>query len=83
MAKPITPDNIVKKFLILLGLLITSPIILNLAFKALRIFTETPKKYVAYFLLILGIFLILFTVFYAFKTIKYFLDALFKKNNPK
>lgn len=79
MSKPTTPDNVVKKFLILLGLLILSPIILSFGFKALRIFTESPKNYIAYVLLVLGIFLILYTVYYGFKTIKTFLDNLFQK----
>lgn len=79
MSKPTTPDNVVKKFLILLGLLILSPIVLSFGFKALKIFTESPKNYIAYVLLALGIFLILYTVYYGFKTIKAFLDNLFQK----
>lgn len=79
MSKPDTFDKVVKKFLILLGLLILSPITLNLGFKAIRVFTESPKIYIAYFLLALGISLILFTVFFGFKTIKAFLDNLFQK----
>ncbi|MCD8437259.1 DUF6095 family protein [Tenacibaculum dicentrarchi] len=77
MTKKITNDTVVKKFLILLGLLIVSPIMLSLAFKAQRIFTQTPKIYIAYILLLIGCFLILFTVYYGFKTIKTFLDVLF------
>ncbi len=80
MTKKITNDTVVKKFLTLLGLLIVSPIMLSLAFKAQRIFTQTPKIYIAYILLLIGCFLILFTVYYGFKTIKTFLDVLF---NPK
>lgn len=79
MSKPTTPDNVVKKFLILLGLLILSPIVLSFGIKALKIFTETNKNYIAYILLALGIFLILYTVYYGFKTIKAFLDNLFHK----
>ncbi|CAL2079227.1 hypothetical protein J2Q11_06520 [Tenacibaculum finnmarkense genomovar finnmarkense] len=77
MTKKITNDTVVKKFLTLLGLLIVSPIMLSLAFKAQRIFTQTPKIYIAYILLLIGCFLILFTVYYGFKTIKTFLDVLF------
>lgn len=77
MSKPTTTDTVVKKFLILLALLIVSPIILSIGFKAQRIFTESPKVYIAYILLALGIFLILFTVYYGFRTIKAFLDTLF------
>ncbi|WP_299160596.1 DUF6095 family protein [uncultured Tenacibaculum sp.] len=79
MNKPKTFDKVVKKFLILLGLLILSPITLSFGFKAQRIFTESPKKFIAYILLTLGVFLILFTVYYGFKTIKAFLDNLFQK----
>ncbi len=79
MNKTTTPDNVVKKFVILLGLLILSPIVLSFGFKALRVFTESPKNYIAYILLALGSFLILFTVYYGFKTIKAFLDNLFQK----
>lgn len=79
MTKTTTFDKIVKRFLILLGLLIISPIVLSFGFKALRIFTESPKNYIAYALLTLGGFLILFTVYYGFKTIKAFLDKLFQK----
>ena len=79
MSKPASVDTIVKRFLILLGLLIFSPIVLSFGFKALRIFTESPKNSIAYILLIIGGFLILFTVYYGFKTIKAFLDNLFQK----
>lgn len=79
MSKSTTPDNIVKRFLILLGLLIVSPIVLSFGFKAYRIFTDSPKNILAYVLLFSGAFLILYTVYYGFKTIKVFLDNLFKK----
>ncbi|MDO6744501.1 DUF6095 family protein [Tenacibaculum soleae] len=79
MPKQITFDKIVKKFLILLGLLITSPIIVSIGFKALKIYTENPKKYIAYPILGIGIFLLLYTVYFGFKTIKAFLDNLFQK----
>lgn len=72
-------ENVVKKFLILLGLLIFSPIVLSFGFKALRIYTESPKNLIAYFLLAIGGSLILFTVYFGFKTIKAFLDNLFQK----
>ncbi|WP_271405265.1 DUF6095 family protein [Tenacibaculum soleae] len=79
MSKQITFDKIVKKFLILLGLLITSPIIVSIGFKALKIYTESPKNYIAYTTLGIGIFLLLYTVYFGFKTIKAFLDNLFQK----
>ena len=78
MNKQATFDTIVRKFVFLLGLLILSPIVLSLGFKALRIYTENPKNYIAYTLLTIGGFLILFTVYFGFKTIKAFLDHLFQ-----
>ena len=79
MNKPSTFDNVVKRFLILLGLLIFSPIVLSCDFKALRIYTGSPKNIIAYVLLTLGGALILFTVYFGFNTIKAFLDNLFQK----
>ena len=78
MNKSSSTENVVKRFLILLGLLIFSPIVLSFGFKALRIFTESPKNIIAYVLLAFGILLILFTVYFGFKTIKSFLDNLFQ-----
>ncbi|SNR15362.1 DUF6095 family protein [Tenacibaculum jejuense] len=68
----------IKKFLILLSLLVISPVILSLAFRAQRAFTEMPKIIIAYVLLILGILLILYTVYFGFKTFKSLLDTLFE-----
>ncbi len=79
MHKPTTFDQVVKKFVVLLGLLISAPIILSLGFKALRIYTKNPEIYIAYALLTLGTFLTLFAVYFGFKTIKAFLDNLFQK----
>ena len=78
MSKPVTFDKIIKKFVFLVVLLILSPIVLSLGFKAFRIYSETSKMYITYILLITGVFLILFTVYFGFKTIKAFLDFLFK-----
>ena len=70
----------IKRLSILLGLLIASPIILNIGFKALKLYTESPKIYLAYAIVFVGVSLILFTVYFAFKTFKTFLDALFHKS---
>ncbi len=67
----------VKKFLVLLSLLVISPVVLSLAFRALRSFHEIPKIIIAYILLILGILLVLYTVYFGFKTFKSLLDTLF------
>ena len=79
MSKPATFEKGMKQLLILLGLLIFSPIVLSLGFKAQRVYTESPQNIIAYILLGLGIVLILFTVYFGFKTFKTFLDTLFKK----
>jgi len=68
-----------KRFLILLSLLIISPIILSIAFKALRIYKESPKSLIAYTLIILGVSITLYTVYYGIKTIKVLLNVLFRK----
>ncbi|WP_369049197.1 DUF6095 family protein [Tenacibaculum sp. UWU-22] len=67
------------KILILIGLLILSPIILSLGYRANEIFIEKPKIYIAYFLLIIGFSLVIYTVYFGFKTIKTLLEALFNK----
>ncbi len=69
----------IKRISILLGLLIISPITLNIGFKALNRFTESPKIYIGYGIVFIGISLLFFTVYFAFKTFKTFLDALFNK----
>ncbi|CAM1362424.1 DUF6095 family protein [Tenacibaculum xiamenense] len=68
-----------RNTLILLFLLILSPILLNISFKALRVFTTSPKIFIAYSLFILSIFLTLYTIYFGFKTIKTILDSLFKE----
>ncbi|RSC92748.1 DUF6095 family protein [Tenacibaculum singaporense] len=79
MNKPTTFEAGIKKLLVFLGLLIISPLILSIAFKALRAFKDAPKVFIAYGLLAVGILLILFTVYYGFKTFKTILDHLFSK----
>ena len=77
MNKPKTFDIVVRKFVFLLGLLILSPFTLSLGFKALKIYTKNPEIFIAYTLLTIGGFLIIFTVYFGFKTIKAFLNHLF------
>ncbi|WP_425659163.1 DUF6095 family protein [Tenacibaculum ascidiaceicola] len=79
MNKPTTFETGIKKLLVFLGLLIISPLILSIAFKALRAFKDAPKVFIAYGLLVVGVLLILFTVYYGFKTFKTILDHLFSK----
>ncbi|MFD0994028.1 DUF6095 family protein [Tenacibaculum geojense] len=68
-----------KKLMALLGLLILSPLVLSVAFKALRAYNTSPGIYIAYLLLFIGASLVLFTVYFGFKTFKSFLDVLFNE----
>lgn len=69
----------IKKFLFLLGLLIISPLVLSIGFKMQRIYTENTGIYLSWGLIILGIILILYTVYFGFKTFQALLNALFRK----
>jgi len=79
MTKQNQYEKIIKRFLILLSLFIISPIVLNLAFKALKRYKETPQNIIAYTLLCIGICLIVYTVYFGLKTFKKLLDIIFKK----
>ncbi|MDY0779812.1 hypothetical protein [Tenacibaculum sp. IB213877] len=68
-----------KKLMILLGLLVVSPLVLSIGFKALKVYTESPKLFIGYGLVVIGFVLLIFTVYYGFKTFQSFLDILFDK----
>ncbi|WP_143569719.1 DUF6095 family protein [Tenacibaculum agarivorans] len=72
-------EKTIKKFLILLLLLMTSPIVLSLGFRAQRTFTKMPEIIISYIVLIIGLFLTSFTVYFGFKTFKSLLNTLFDK----
>lgn len=69
----------IKKFLILLGLLVLSPLVFAIALKAKRIYTEGIGIYISYILLTLGGFLLVYTVYFGFKTFQSLLNVLFRK----
>ncbi len=69
----------IRKLLFLISLLIISPIILTLAFKAQKIYVNFPEVTVFYVLITIGICLILFTLFWGFKTFQSFLNILFNE----
>lgn len=69
----------IKKILFLLGLLIVSPLILSIGFKAQRIYNEGFSVYISWFLISLGGILTLFTVYFGFKTFQSLLNVLFRK----
>jgi uncharacterized membrane protein len=76
-----TNVNLLSKGLKYLGILvilfIASPISLTMGFKALKKFENTPKEMLSYTLVIAAGILIIFTIFFAFKTFKILLKAIF------
>jgi hypothetical protein len=76
-----TNVNLLAKGLKYLGILvflfIASPISLTMGFKALKKFENTPQEYLSYIIIITAGILIIFTVFFAFKTFKILLEAIF------
>jgi hypothetical protein len=76
-----TNVNLLGKGLKYLGLLvvlfIASPISLTMGFKALKKFENTPKEYLSYIIIIAAGILIIFTIFFAFKTFSILLKAIF------
>jgi hypothetical protein len=76
-----TNVNLLGKGLKYLGLLvflfIASPISLTMGFKALKKFENTPKEYLSYIIISAAGILIIFTIFFGFKTFKILLKAIF------
>ncbi len=66
-----------RKLLILVGLLIASPLLLTVSFKALKLYKEGSLYYISIAGVVLSSILIFFTLYFAFKTFKTLLDALF------
>jgi len=67
-----TDYNTLSKGLIRLAVLvflfIVTPILITMSFKALNNFTEAPRIYFAYALVVLSFALLIFTIIFAFKT---------------
>ncbi|MFT5145967.1 MAG: DUF6095 family protein [Flavobacteriales bacterium] len=66
-----------KHLAVLLLLFIASPVSLTVGFKALKKFENTPKEMLSYLILGAAAVLIIFTIFFAFKTFKILLNAIF------
>ena len=66
-----------KHLAVLLLLFIASPILLTVGFKALKKLENTPKEMLSYLILGAAAVLIIFTIFFAFKTFKILLNAIF------
>ncbi|PQJ78011.1 DUF6095 family protein [Polaribacter porphyrae] len=79
-----TDTDLLRKGLFRLGILIllfiASPIIITMSFKALDKFTEAPKIYFAYAFIGIGCLLLIFTVYFAFKTFGVIQKAIFNKD---
>lgn len=77
-----TDINLLGKALIRLAILIilfiASPVLITISFKAIDTFTEVPNLYFAYFLVIVGFALLIYTIFFAFKTFRVLQNAFFK-----
>lgn len=68
-----------KRLAILLFFLIASPILLSMSFKALAIYHEGVKYWFSIAFLVISSLLMLFTIFYAFKTFRILLSSLFNE----
>lgn len=62
-------------FLVLL--FIASPLALTISFKALKKFENTTKENLSYLLITIACILTVFTIYFAFKTFKILIKALF------
>jgi len=79
---PINQDLAAKgfrKLLILLVLLIASPLLLTISFKAIKVYGDGYLYYVSITGIVLSSMLTFFTLFFAFKTFKTLLEALFSE----
>jgi|TARA_B110000967_G_scaffold189019_1_gene212401 hypothetical protein len=62
---------------VLIFLFIAAPISLTMGFKAIKKFEDTPNEYLSYLILAAAGILMIFTIFFAFKTFKILLNAIF------
>lgn len=67
-----------KQLGVLVILLITSPILLSMAFKAISIYKEGSQYWFGIVFLVVSCLLMLFTLFYAFRTFRTLLNSLFQ-----
>lgn len=73
--------NLLSTGLIRLGVLImlfiASPIVITMGFKAMDKFTEAPKSYIGYAVVAIGVILIIYSIYFAFKTFGVLSKAIF------
>mgnify|MGYP000736719837 CR=1 FL=1 len=67
-----------KQLGFLLFCLIASPILLSMSFKAVSLYKEGSQYWLSIVFLVLSSLLMLFTIFFAFKTFKTILNAIFQ-----
>lgn len=67
----------IKYLSLLLFFYIASPIMLTVSFKALKNYKDTPQEYLSYILLGIAILLVIFSIYFSFKTFKILLRAIF------
>ena len=72
-----------KYLSILLILLILSPLLFTISIKALKLYNEGTLFYISVVSLIVCIVMAFYTLFFAFKTFKTLLDALFNEHNDR
>lgn len=76
-----TNTNLLGKGLMRLGILvflfILAPITITMGFKGINSYTESPEIYFAYALLIVGAALIIYAIYFAFKTFSVLQSAIF------
>jgi zinc transporter ZupT len=76
-----TNVNLLGKGLKYLGVLvflfIAAPVSLTMGFKALKKFKDTPNEFLSYLIVAAAGILIVFTIFFAFKTFRILLKAIF------
>jgi len=66
-----------KRLLIVIFLFIISPILLTIAFKSLKTYSEGIGNIISYIVLVIASVLILFSIVYAIKTFKIILKSIF------
>jgi len=69
----------IKQLGVLVLLCVLSPITLTITFKAFDKFAESSKMYIAYGLLVVSIVLLVFSLYYGFKTFNILLKSIFNE----
>ncbi|WP_088324896.1 DUF6095 family protein [Polaribacter tangerinus] len=62
---------------ILIFLLAATPLCINVSFKAMKEYKNSSNEYISYIFVIVSIILLIFTFYFAFKTIRMLLKAIF------